>query len=80
MHELRKCADVTVMNERFVQSGKIWTAAGVSAGIDMTLAFIADQAGDKIAGKVQLYAEYYPSTTRYGTAHLSAEAPRYLSS
>ena len=80
MHQLRQCADVTVMNERFVQSGKIWTAAGVSAGIDMILAFIADQAGDEIAGKVQLYAEYYPSITRYGTAHLSAEAPHYLSS
>ncbi len=79
LHELRQCADVTVINERYVRSGKIWTAAGVSAGIDMILAFIADQAGDETAGKVQLYAEYYPSIARYGTAHLSAEAPHYLS-
>ena len=53
-------------------------AAGVSAGIDMALAFIADQAGEDTAGKVQLYTEYYPSTVKYGRAHLSERVPEYI--
>jgi len=42
------------------------------------LAFIADQAGEEIAGKVQLATEYYPSSVKYGHAHLLPEAPKYL--
>lgn len=30
----------------------MWTSAGVSAGVDMILAFIEDQAGVEVAGKV----------------------------
>jgi transcriptional regulator GlxA family with amidase domain len=75
---LRQTPGVTVVEERFVRDGNIWTAAGVSAGIDLVLAFIADQAGEEVAGKVPLAAEYYPSPRRYGTAHLAPEAPGYL--
>jgi hypothetical protein len=42
------------------------------------LAFIADVAGEETAGKVQFAAEYYPLTRRYGAAHKSPVAPRYL--
>ena len=45
---------------------------------DLALAFIADQAGEEIAGKVQLATEYYPSSVKYGHAHLLPEAPGYL--
>lgn len=46
--------------ERFVCRGKIITAAGVSAGIDMAL-FIAGQAcGDDMAQALQLAIEYDP--------------------
>ncbi|MCC7007297.1 MAG: DJ-1/PfpI family protein [Acidobacteria bacterium] len=69
---------VEVVEERFVRNGTVWTAAGVSAGIDMTLAFIASEAGDTVAGDVQMFAEYYPSDVRYGRAHLRPEAPRYV--
>jgi transcriptional regulator GlxA family with amidase domain len=75
---LRQHPGVTVVEERFVRDGNLWTAAGVSAGIDLALAFIAEQAGEEVAGKVQLAAEYYPSPRRYGTAHLAPEAPAYL--
>lgn len=74
---LRQCPDVLVAEERWVRDGHIWTAAGVSAGIDLVLALIADQAGEAVAGKVQLAAEYYPSLKRYGDAHLAPEAPAY---
>ncbi|MBU0516442.1 MAG: DJ-1/PfpI family protein [Proteobacteria bacterium] len=75
---LGKLPGVSVVEERFARDGDIWTAAGVSAGIDLALALIADQAGPETAGKVQLAVEYYPSTKRYGQAHLSPQAPGYL--
>ncbi len=78
MDRLRQFAEVMVVEERFVRDGAVWTAAGVSAGIDMALALIADQAGAEAAGMVQLYAEYYPSGQRYGTAHQQPGLPGYL--
>ena len=78
LSELQEQGDVRILEERFVRDGKIWTAAGVSAGIDMALAFIAAQAGDDTAGKVQLYTEYYPSSVIYGHAHLSTRVPKYI--
>ncbi|HUP04747.1 MAG TPA: DJ-1/PfpI family protein [Bryobacteraceae bacterium] len=70
--------DVTVVQERFVHDGRIWTSAGISAGMDLTLAFIADCAGEETAGKVQFGAEYYPSGIRYGALDTRPEAPAYL--
>lgn len=78
LDRLRAFADVTVDEKRYVRDCHIWTAAGVSAGIDLALALVADQAGEEVAGKVQLYAEYYPDNVRYGTAHTEAQAPAYL--
>ncbi len=78
LDRLRALGDVTVVEERYVRDGNVWSAAGVSAGIDMSLAFIAHEAGETTAGKVQLAAEYYPSSGRYGEAHLHPKAPAYL--
>ena len=52
--------DVTYRPERYVRSGKIITAAGVSAGIDMALALAARIAGDEVAQAIQLGIEYDP--------------------
>ena len=46
--------------ERVVQQGKIITAAGVSAGIDMALRLVALIHGDAVAQAVQLGIEYDP--------------------
>ena len=46
--------------ERVVFDGKIVTAAGVSAGIDMALALVARIAGDELAQAIQLGIEYDP--------------------
>lgn len=51
--------------KRFTREGNLWTSAGVSAGIDLALAFIAAIAGDETAGSVQRYTEYYPSPKIY---------------
>jgi hypothetical protein len=36
-------------------------------------------AGEEVAGKVQSFAEYYPSGKKYGTFHLDAKSPEYIS-
>jgi putative intracellular protease/amidase len=48
------------VSERVVFDGKIVTAAGVSAGIDMALALAAAIAGDEVAQAIQLGIEYDP--------------------
>jgi transcriptional regulator GlxA family with amidase domain len=75
---LRALADVEVVEERVVRDGRIWTSAGVSAGIDLALAFIESVAGEAVAGKVQFGAEYYPAGRRYGAFDQSPPAPAYL--
>ena len=69
---------VPVLEQRFVHDGLVWTSAGVSAGTDMMLAYIAHVAGDDTAGKVQLSAEYYPAATRYGRHAEDPRAPAYV--
>lgn len=78
LDRLRALGDVEVVEERIVNDGKVWSSAGVSAGIDLMLAFIANVAGEETAGKVQFGAEYFPSTRRYGSPHKHEKAPGYL--
>jgi transcriptional regulator GlxA family with amidase domain len=78
LDRLSTLGDVTVVEERFTNDGDIWPSAGVSAGIDVMLAFIASHAGEQAAGMVQFAAEYYPSTKSYGGLHRHPKAPTYL--
>jgi putative intracellular protease/amidase len=48
------------VSERVVRRGKIITAAGVSAGIDMALVLAAELAGETVAKAIQLGIEYDP--------------------
>jgi len=48
------------VSERVVEQGKIITAAGVSAGIDMALRLVARIGGDDLARAIQLGIEYDP--------------------
>jgi transcriptional regulator GlxA family with amidase domain len=52
--------DVEVVERRVVESGRIVTAAGVSAGIDMALALVDRVAGRDVAEAIQLVLEYDP--------------------
>jgi transcriptional regulator GlxA family with amidase domain len=45
---------------RYVEDGKLLTAAGVSAGIDMALHLVGVEAGPEVAQAVQLGIEYDP--------------------
>ncbi|WP_272491746.1 DJ-1/PfpI family protein [Natronogracilivirga saccharolytica] len=47
-------------DKRVVSSGKIKTAAGVSAGIDLSLQVVSELYGRQMAEKIQLIIEYDP--------------------
>lgn len=49
------------VSERVVIDGKLVTAAGVSAGIDMALTLAAEIGGEQVAQAIQLGIEYDPS-------------------
>ncbi|GAB2908473.1 DJ-1/PfpI family protein [Streptomyces mayteni] len=51
---------VVYVPERWVRSGKLVTAAGVSAGLDMALYLASQLADDTIAQGIQLAVEYDP--------------------
>ena len=55
-------------SKRVVQDGKIITAAGVSAGIDMALHLVRRIAGDTIAHAIQVGIEYDPQPPFDGNA------------
>jgi len=50
----------TLVDARVVEDGSLFTAAGVSAGIDMALALAAKLCGPDVAQAIQLGIEYAP--------------------
>ncbi|MFK8851761.1 DJ-1/PfpI family protein [Streptomyces sp. Ac-502] len=57
---LQSAFGVTYLPQRYVRSGKIITAAGVSAGVDMALYLAYLIAGEDTARAIQLAVEYDP--------------------
>jgi len=51
---------LTCTGKRTTRTGKIFTAAGISAGIDMALALSAEIAGQSVAQAIQVGIEYDP--------------------
>ena len=78
LERLRELGDVEVAEQRFVQDERLWSSAGVSAGLDMTLDFIATVAGEDTAGLVQFASEYYPAGKVYGDFRNHPQAPAYI--
>lgn len=60
--------------ERVVRSGKIVTAAGVSAGIDLALWLAGEIAGRERAEAIQLVIEYDPHPP-FNAGHMSKASP-----
>jgi putative intracellular protease/amidase len=58
--DMLAAAGATPVTRRVVEQGKVITAAGVSAGIDMALTLAARIAGDDYAQAIQLGIEYDP--------------------
>jgi transcriptional regulator GlxA family with amidase domain len=59
-----------IPNDRIVRSGKIITAAGVSAGIDLALWLASEITGRARAEAIQLVIEYDPQPP-FNTGHMS---------
>lgn len=78
LDRLRDLGDVQVCEERYTRDGDLWTSAGVSAGMDMSLAAIAHYAGEAAAATTQAAAEYYPAPTCYGQNALPPTMPQYV--
>lgn len=76
--EMKQFPNFNIIEQRFVKDGNLWTSAGISAGMDMALAFIADTAGNETAGKIQLHAEYFPDAKSYVSLEEVPERPDYL--
>ncbi|WP_207540707.1 DJ-1/PfpI family protein [Sabulicella rubraurantiaca] len=65
-----------VRDERMTQDGNIYTAGGVTSGIDMALRVVGDLAGEEVAQQIQLQIEYDPEPPfRAGTPKV---APRHI--
>ncbi|MGO9900414.1 MAG: DJ-1/PfpI family protein [Solirubrobacteraceae bacterium] len=62
------------VSRRVVEQGKVFTAAGVSAGIDMALTLAARVAGEELAQAIQLGIEYDPDPPFVGGSIRSAPA------
>lgn len=59
MAELETMAvDFEVVHGRYVDNGDVITSAGISAGIDASLHFVAQHFGADLAHKVRTYMEY----------------------
>lgn len=78
LDRLRALGDVEVVEERFTRSGAVWTAAGISSGLDLLLHFIAETAGEDVAATVQLESEYFPGTRIYGDAASRGKGSSYF--
>ncbi|MPV86727.1 DJ-1/PfpI family protein [Ostreibacterium oceani] len=59
IHLLKEYGSIPT-SERYIQEGKIITAQGVSAGIDMSLYLVSQIIGDEKAKAYQLFIEYDP--------------------
>ena len=67
----------TPVTRRVVEQGKVITAAGVSAGIDMALTLAARIAGDELAQAIQLGIEYAPEPP-FDSGSLATASPEVI--
>jgi transcriptional regulator GlxA family with amidase domain len=66
LNRLKELPGVTGVEQRWVRDDNVWSSAGVSAGMDLLLGFIASVDGEAAAASVQQNAEYYPEGRIYG--------------
>ena len=63
----------------FVQDGRVWTSAGVTAGMDLSLAMVAEDMGEKVALEVARWLVLFlrrPGGQAQFSSHMSAPAAR----
>ncbi|PNW27142.1 hypothetical protein BKP44_14465 [Formosa algae] len=62
-----------IVDKRYVKSDKYWTSAGVTAGMDMSLAMLRDIAGDNYTKLVMLDLEYDPKPPIIGGSETNTD-------
>lgn len=62
-----------VQNARYTHSGKYWTGAGVSAGIDLSLALVNEIAGEQYTKATMLDMEYDPQPPFKGGSETNSD-------
>ncbi len=65
---------VEVSEERTCRDGSWWSAAGVSAGIDLALRFVGERVSNRLARQLTVAMEYDPQPP-FGRGTLDALAP-----
>lgn len=75
--DMLKMFGATASDKRIVETGKIITAAGVSASIDMALYLAAKIAGEDVAKTIQLTIEYDPQPP-FDSGSLEKAAPQTI--
>jgi transcriptional regulator GlxA family with amidase domain len=56
----REFSEIQVVKQRYVNDGTLWSSAGISAGIDMSLAMVRTYWDVQTAVKVRNGLEYFP--------------------
>lgn len=77
IQELAQDKSIKIVPQRIVKSGKIWTAGGVSSGIDLALELVNDISGVDEADKLRLMLEYFPPSAANCNLSLASELPAY---
>lgn len=77
MEQLKRFGAEARPAARIVRSDKVWTAAGVSAGIDLALALMAEIEGPERAQEAQLLIEYDPRPP-FDSGHISKASPAVI--
>lgn len=75
--ELKSLNGTVIDEQRIIKSDNIWSAGGISSGIDLAFELIAEIAGKDEAGKAQLLFEYFPNHTKYAKQHLKGLLSNY---
>jgi len=63
----------------FVRDGRVWTSAGVTAGMDLSLALVAEDLGEKVALEISRWLVLFlrrPGGQAQFSSHMSAPAAR----
>lgn len=75
--EAAHLSSINLVLKRVVKAGNVWTAGGVSSGIDLAFALIAEVVSPEEAGKVQWLFEYFPDHTYYANTEMAKTLPPY---
>jgi transcriptional regulator GlxA family with amidase domain len=77
IEELAQDKTIKIVPQRIVKSGKIWTAGGVSSGIDLAIELVKEISGSNDKDKLCLMLEYFPPSSATCNLSLANELPAY---